>query len=104
VTNSTGYYVIDLLEVGTYSVIASKEGYVANSTSAVIEAGETTTLDIDLEPTEKGGGISGLVIAAIAVIVIIIVAAILLMMMRKKKAAAVPAPEAKPPEPPAPPT
>jgi len=105
VTNETGAYRILLIPAGTCDVIASKENYVTNSTTAVIVAGQETVLDIELTKVAKGGG--GLSAAAWAAIIggiiaaVVIVTAVVLLMRRRKGAEPSQPPEA-PPEPPTP--
>ena len=100
VTNETGYYVITLLEAGAYTVTASKDGYITNTSSATITAGETTRLDLQLERSKDAGGLSSAVWIAIIVVAVIVVAAVVFMMMRKKKAEGAVSPDVKAAAPP----
>ncbi|MBU1065966.1 carboxypeptidase regulatory-like domain-containing protein, partial [bacterium] len=49
-SDSEGTYQIEGVEPGTYSVQASKNGYITNSTTVKIIAGEETSADIQLSP------------------------------------------------------
>lgn len=82
-TTAAGFYQFTAVPEGTATVNVTKTGYDYNVTEVTIVAGETTTLDVDLDPVEEESSSSLLLIAVAAILVIaaIIVAALLL---RKK--------------------
>ena len=72
-TDSSGYYQINAVAPGTYTVTASKGGYVSSSQpGVVVNAGQTTTVNFTLQPSvgtisgtvtaSGGGGLSGVTI------------------------------------------
>ncbi len=63
VTDSSGNYEIDNLPAGTFTVNASANNYVSNSSPATIVASQTTTLDFVLTPIPLAvGSLAGAVI------------------------------------------
>lgn len=93
---TTGAYRITMIDAGDYSVNVTKTGYENKTTTATINMGAETVLDIELTPVEKGGGLSTAAIAAIvAIIVIVVLAIVTLMLMKRKKGSS---PETPPPE------
>ncbi|MFA5104525.1 MAG: carboxypeptidase regulatory-like domain-containing protein [Candidatus Margulisiibacteriota bacterium] len=65
VTDSSGNYTLSNLPVGTVSVTASKIGYIDNSVSVVVQAGETETADnITLSPVSSNGSVAGKIMPA----------------------------------------
>lgn|GEM_PF-88936 len=102
-TDDAGEYTIALLEVGSWDVTVTKEGYVTNTTSAVIEIGQETVLDIVMVPVDEGGGLSTLaivIIAGIAIAAVAAIAAMLLMKSRRSGKGPDGPEEAPPPQPP----
>lgn len=100
-SNDTGAYKVQLIPNGTCTVNASKTGYENNVTTAVIVAGQETTLDIELTPVKKTSkGLSAAAWAAIIAIVIIVVALIALMMLMRRRKGAEASQGPPPPEPP----
>jgi hypothetical protein len=51
-TNSSGVYTFGNLDAGSYTVTASAPGYANNSAPATVTAGQTTTVNINLTPTD----------------------------------------------------
>jgi peptide/nickel transport system substrate-binding protein len=85
-TGADGSYQISGIPAGTFWVNVTKAGYVTNTTSFEIEAGETVTLDFAMvAESESGGGLSTAVIAGIGVVLLIVVAAVALMLLKKRK-------------------
>ncbi|MFQ3545546.1 carboxypeptidase regulatory-like domain-containing protein [Halobacillus rhizosphaerae] len=59
VTDGNGNYMIGGLAPGSYSISSSAAGYAINAVGALVESGQTTTVDIALSPA--AGSISGVV-------------------------------------------
>jgi peptide/nickel transport system substrate-binding protein len=97
-TDDEGYYSLEQLAPGSYTLNVSKSGYLSNETEIDIVAGEATVQDMNLETEapgddDDGGGISGTTLAIIGLLVVVVVAAaVALMLMRRKKAAGPPEP------------
>lgn len=53
-TDENGFYRIEEVEVGSYSVMAKASGYVKTETEVEVVEGQTTTLDLMLEPIAFG--------------------------------------------------
>ena len=82
-TNSRGFYEITDVPATTHIVLASGPGFSIMRHDVVVTEGETTTLDVNLDPVEEESSSSSLWIAGLAILVIaaIVVAAL---MLRKK--------------------
>lgn len=52
ITNINGYYEIDHIEPGTYTIIASNIGYIQDSSSCTIKENETLTIHFKLKESE----------------------------------------------------
>jgi len=54
ITNTNGYYKIDGIPAGTYTVTASKDGYYTNSTASVsVSVGSTTRVNVSITGPEN---------------------------------------------------
>ncbi|MBX0356899.1 carboxypeptidase regulatory-like domain-containing protein [Halobacillus sp. Nhm2S1] len=58
-TDENGYYLIDGLAPGSYSISSTAPGYAVTAVGAILESGQTTTVDISLSPVV--GKIAGVV-------------------------------------------
>jgi peptide/nickel transport system substrate-binding protein len=97
-TDAVGEFEVALLDAGTWNVTVTKTGYVTETLTAAIEVGETTTIEVELSPSDTGGGISTTTLIIIgAVIAAIVIGAAAFMLMKRKKAAGPPEGEAPPP-------
>src|SRR5262249_15990356 len=61
VTDATGTYTLSNVPTGSPSVTASRNGYIARTSSVTVTSGATATLDFQLDPgsTSSPGTISG---------------------------------------------
>jgi protocatechuate 3,4-dioxygenase beta subunit len=64
-TNSQGYYQITDVPAGNKTVTASKSGYNSQSKTVNVVAGQTVTVDFQLQPVTATGRISGIVYGSI---------------------------------------
>jgi len=64
-TNSQGYYQITDVPAGNKTVTASKSGYNSQSKTVNVLAGQTVTVDFQLQPVTATGKISGIVYGSI---------------------------------------
>ncbi|RLQ93334.1 carboxypeptidase regulatory-like domain-containing protein [Falsibacillus albus] len=63
ITQTDGTYTVPNLEPGSFTVIASKDGYQSMSMGAIISAGTTSTVNFQL--AENPGGITGIITDAL---------------------------------------
>ena len=86
ITDATGHYNITNVPAGTYTVTANKDGYQSSSsTNVVIVAGETTTVNFELEPTPTSNLPEILLYAAIIIIAIAVIAGIAVYLRKTRK-------------------
>jgi peptide/nickel transport system substrate-binding protein len=83
-TSATGFYQFSTVPEGSATVNVTKAGYETNSTVVTIVAGETTTLDVNLDPVEETSSSGSLWIAVAAILAIVAIAAAAFMLLRKK--------------------
>jgi hypothetical protein len=82
-TNSSGHYAISDVPAGTYTVTASANGYEDSSqTNITVVAGETTTVDFELTPTQP---LDILLYAGVAAAAIIVIAGIAIYILKVRK-------------------
>jgi hypothetical protein len=112
---------LEELTAGTYSLVVSATGYQTNSSSITLTPGNTTTLNVTLQPVSPGktsngtlttsnGGMSGMEMGALlAVVAAIAIAVVIGVMMMARKRKGVPqqqtggeGPQSSPPSPPGP--
>lgn len=91
ITKSDGYFQILNVQMGEVSVNASKTGYEDNVSTALVQAGQTTTLEVLLTPADEGGTST---LAIVAILVAAAIAAVLVAyyFLRKKGKAEEPPP------------
>jgi peptide/nickel transport system substrate-binding protein len=107
-TDDSGSFVITVVDEGTYEVIVSKTGYVANDTETVtVVPNETASLTIYLTAAEEdddgeGGGLGAIAIAVGVLAIIAAVAAAALLLKRRRRGPGPETMEDEPPEEPPP--
>jgi hypothetical protein len=70
-TDADGHYIVSDVPAGTYNVIASANGYPTSSqTNITVVAGETTTVNLELTPTQPLNILTYVGVAAAAIIII----------------------------------
>jgi len=85
-TNSSGAYVISNVLAGTYTVTASANGYEDSSqTDITVVAGQTTTVDFELTPSEPAQPLNIILYAGVAAVAIIIIAGIAIYILKVRK-------------------
>lgn len=91
ITKSDGYFQILNVEMGEVNVNASKTGYEDNVSTALVQAGQTTALEILLTPVDEGGTST---LALVAILAVAAIAALLVAyyFIRKKGKAEEPPP------------
>ncbi len=85
--NETGWYVITGLAAGTYSVNVTYAGYVTNTTSLTVSAGDVISLNFTLaeEESTSTGGIGTAVLAILGAVIALIVVAVVVSWILKKR-------------------
>ena len=82
-TDDAGFHSFETVSEGTVSITATKSGYLENSTTATVTAGQTTVVEIYLDP-EKEDRLNVLTIAAAALLILAVVAVAVFYLLRKK--------------------
>jgi len=90
----TGTYAVELA-AGSYTLAVTGAGYVSNSTTVILTAGNTTTVNVALQhtpgttvstPSSSNGGLASMEVGAlIAVVATIGIVSVLLAMAKRKK-------------------
>ncbi|UCE45437.1 MAG: carboxypeptidase regulatory-like domain-containing protein [Methanobacteriota archaeon] len=99
-STDTGYFELMNLPAGIYSISATKNGYVANSTNVTVVAGESASAVIYLEPVaeEESAGLSPAAIAAIGIVLAILAAIVAMVLMKRRRKGASALDEPPPPD------
>jgi peptide/nickel transport system substrate-binding protein len=84
-TNAEGFYQFLAVPEGSVTVNVTKSGYASNETVVTVVAGETTTLNVNLDPIDEGSSSNTLWIAAAAVLALAAIAAAAMLLRKKGK-------------------
>lgn len=83
-TNSDGFYVFEAVDIGTVTVNVTKTGYEYNATVAEVTVGNTTVLEVYLDPVKEEGSSSLGMIALAALLIVVVVAGVAFYMLKRK--------------------
>ena len=82
-TDDAGFHSFEAVSEGTVNVTVAKSGYSDNSTTATVTVGETTVLEVYLDP-DKDSGVGAFAIALAVLLVLAIIAVAAFYLLKKK--------------------